>query len=398
MSVLDNTCVLLLEAVFCLCTCEHITALYKLPRLNCNRGRSLVVQVLDNLANPDQVGVDEKTEKSRERRAKIKMLREQIKFQLPPYFVLILRAFSVIEGIALKVDPEYSIIKETFPYLSRRLLTDNNEEVRKALRQVLYGDGKRMDVDRFRTLFDSLGRFTTDGLPSGGAVGAASQTGTVPGVPAPVVSLNGNGSRGGGIDKTVVLALQSVFSSSGQSYVQELLVEEMAATLDSLSRGAAVALLQRSLSSSLSTATLSLINSLGPVRRILFPFPLPVEILSRFGNVVTLTEDDHLALRNVEVLWGFMRPQIENRAGGQQQLQLSLLRSFATSVQDLPTETRQQLVAGMGRTSQMVLEQLTQRTVSRFVQDVASVRQQTRTMADLMGSTSAAQPQKRASL
>lgn len=33
------------------------------------------------------------------------MLQEKVKFRLPPYFVLILRAFSVIEGIALKVDP-----------------------------------------------------------------------------------------------------------------------------------------------------------------------------------------------------------------------------------------------------------------------------------------------------
>jgi aarF domain-containing kinase len=356
----------------------------------------VLLQVLDNLSNPDQVGGDAKSEKDRERRAKIKMLREQIKFQLPPYFVLILRAFSVIEGIALKVDPEYSIIKETFPYLSRRLLTDNNEEVRKALRQVLYGDGKRMDIDRFRTLFDSLGRFSTDGLPAGGT---ASQGASMSGMPAPQLSLNGTGSGSGGqgLDKNMVLALQSVFNTSGQSYVQELLVEELAATLDSLSRGAAVTLLQRSLSSSLSTATLSLIDSLGPFRRMLFPFPLPVEIISHFGNVITLTEDDHVAIRNVETLWGFMRPQVESRAGGQQQIQLSLLRSFATSVQELPRETRQQLVAGMGRTSQMVLEQLTQRTVSRFVQDVASVRQQTGTMADLLGSTSAAQPQKVAS-
>ncbi len=31
--------------------------------------------------------------------------------QVPAYFALILRAFSVIEGIALRVDPSYSIVK-----------------------------------------------------------------------------------------------------------------------------------------------------------------------------------------------------------------------------------------------------------------------------------------------
>ena len=251
-----------------------------------------------------------------------------------------------------------------------------------------------MDMDRFRTLFDSLGRYTTDGLPTGAAASEpAPQAGQMPGMPAPQLAVGG-GAVGQGLDKNLVMALQSVFNTSGQSYVQELLVEELAATLDSLSRGAAVTLLQRSLSSSLSTATLSLLNSLGPLRRMLFPFPLPVEIISQFGDVVTLTEEDHVAIRNVEVLWGFMQPQVESQVGGPQQLQLSLLNSFAASVAELPSDTRNQLVAGVGHTGQMVLEQLTQRTVSRFAQDVASVRQRTGTMADILGSTTSAQAQK----
>ena len=34
---------------------------------------------------------------------------------MPAYFALILRAFSVIEGIALRVDPTYSIVKVATP-------------------------------------------------------------------------------------------------------------------------------------------------------------------------------------------------------------------------------------------------------------------------------------------
>jgi aarF domain-containing kinase len=85
---------------------------------------------------------------------------------------------------------------------------------------------------------------------------------------------------------------------SGKSYIQELLVEELAATLDSLSRGAAVSLLQRALNNSLSTGTLALLERLGPLRRILFPVPLPVEVASQFGSVVTLTEEDETAIRS----------------------------------------------------------------------------------------------------
>lgn len=45
----------------------------------------------------------------------------------------------MIEGTALRVDPDYAIVKETFPYLSRRLLTDDQPRARAALRQLLYG-------------------------------------------------------------------------------------------------------------------------------------------------------------------------------------------------------------------------------------------------------------------
>lgn len=66
-------------------------------------------------------------------------LTEKYPFQIPSYFALILRAFSVIEGIALRVDPDYAIVQECFPYLARRLLTDNSPRVRAALQQMLYG-------------------------------------------------------------------------------------------------------------------------------------------------------------------------------------------------------------------------------------------------------------------
>ena len=58
--------------------------------------------------------------------------------QIPSYFALILRAFSVIEGIALRVDPSYSIVQECFPYIARRLLSDNHPRTRAALQQLLY--------------------------------------------------------------------------------------------------------------------------------------------------------------------------------------------------------------------------------------------------------------------
>ena len=42
----------------------------------------------------------------------LEVLTTSYPFQVPSYFALILRAFSVIEGIALRVDPQYAIVQE----------------------------------------------------------------------------------------------------------------------------------------------------------------------------------------------------------------------------------------------------------------------------------------------
>lgn len=43
--------------------------------------------------------------------AELETLGKVYPFSIPPFFALILRAFSVIEGIALTVDPNYSIVQ-----------------------------------------------------------------------------------------------------------------------------------------------------------------------------------------------------------------------------------------------------------------------------------------------
>lgn len=59
-------------------------------------------------------------------------------FTIPAYFGYILRAFSVLEGIGLASDPNYSIANECYPFVARRLLTDPSPATRAALEQLLY--------------------------------------------------------------------------------------------------------------------------------------------------------------------------------------------------------------------------------------------------------------------
>ena len=68
-------------------------------------------------------------------------------FKLPPYVLYVSRAFSTLEGIGLSVDPDYSILQECYPYLAKRLITDDSPRARAALTAMLYGPQPSPPVD-----------------------------------------------------------------------------------------------------------------------------------------------------------------------------------------------------------------------------------------------------------
>merc|ERR1719443_517694 len=80
-------------------------------------------------------------------------------FRIPPYSALIIRAVSVLEGIALVGNPQFAIIDEAYPYLARRLLTDDSPRMRAALRYMVYGEEQTFDVERLIDLLQALGKF-----------------------------------------------------------------------------------------------------------------------------------------------------------------------------------------------------------------------------------------------
>lgn len=58
-------------------------------------------------------------------------------FRIPPYFALIIRAISVLEGIALVGDPDFAIVDEAYPYVAKRLLTDKSPRLQAALKYMV---------------------------------------------------------------------------------------------------------------------------------------------------------------------------------------------------------------------------------------------------------------------
>lgn len=72
-----------------------------------------------------------------------------LQFSTPPFFTVIIRSLTILEGVALSVDPNFRLVRGSYPYVLRQLLApDNNARTPEALQQLLIrlltvnGEGK----------------------------------------------------------------------------------------------------------------------------------------------------------------------------------------------------------------------------------------------------------------
>ena len=61
-----------------------------------------------------------------------------IPFSIPPYFALLGRAVVTLEGIALIGNPDYRLVMEAYPFVARKLLSEDRPAAQRALQEVLY--------------------------------------------------------------------------------------------------------------------------------------------------------------------------------------------------------------------------------------------------------------------
>lgn len=63
-------------------------------------------------------------------------------FRIPAKFALIIRSLVTQEGVALCLNPDFRIVEVSYPYVARRLLTEESPAFRRRLIEVLFKDGK----------------------------------------------------------------------------------------------------------------------------------------------------------------------------------------------------------------------------------------------------------------
>ena len=77
-------------------------------------------------------------------------------FRVPSRFALIIRAVVSQEGLALRLDPEFKILKVAYPYIAKKLLTDNSDEIVEILLEVVFDKKGRIQIEKVESLLNIL--------------------------------------------------------------------------------------------------------------------------------------------------------------------------------------------------------------------------------------------------
>lgn len=180
-----------------------------------------IVPALTNVFNAALAGGGAKNINFNDLAADLAEITFQYPFRIPPYFALVIRAIGVLEGIALVGNPEFALVDEAYPYISKRLLTDESPRLRAALRYMVYGRDGVFDAE---SLIDILSAFQNFDAVSGRAGGVS--YGTNDGA----VVVSDQAAR-------MSTALGFFFSQEGK-FFRQFLLDETVSSIDLLSRRA----------------------------------------------------------------------------------------------------------------------------------------------------------------
>ncbi|KAM5562115.1 hypothetical protein ABKV19_017368 [Rosa sericea] len=85
----------------------------------------------------------------------------KFKFRIPSYFSLVIRSLAVLEGVAIGSNPDYKVLGSTYPWIARKILTDNSPQLKSSLQALLYEEGV-FRIDRLESLFAESLRAKTE--------------------------------------------------------------------------------------------------------------------------------------------------------------------------------------------------------------------------------------------
>jgi len=138
-------------------------------------------------------------------------------FKIPEWFLYTSRAFLTLEGISLQADSDFSIIKSCFPYVAKRLIGDDSPRSQAALKELVYGKGDSLNIEKISELADGFTEYTTTTKIVSQGIGSNEESGS-----SALSDFN--------VDAALTLAKDSadILLAPEGNLVQNILVEESA--------------------------------------------------------------------------------------------------------------------------------------------------------------------------
>jgi len=72
----------------------------------------------------------------------------KLPFRLPPFYTLIVRTLTILEGLALNVDPSFRLIRGAYPFIMKQILEDPSPQMIDLLGAVLLHPGGGIKWDK----------------------------------------------------------------------------------------------------------------------------------------------------------------------------------------------------------------------------------------------------------
>ena len=328
-----------------------------------DRARSEMIERMEDQLREEGVDVNGVTNVMEEMSRRNREL-----FKLPSYVLYVSRAFSTLEGIGLSANQDYSILQECYPYLAKRLMTDDSPRAKEALRSMLYGAGASnsgmLSPDKLIEMSEGFGTFTSF---TSGANSAASDTPTI-------LAMDTDDS---GMEAFVDLLL-----SEQGSGIQELLVEESARLTDASIRNSIEAVEKSPLGVAMKTAMKTPVQlaslAPGPLKPFIAPATAPYRIAKGLKRLSSKEADDEQALSTLQALYATLGSGAGSSGNGTPDIES--LRQFASDlITDPKSPVRQVLgnekllsrVPEVARLASRFSTTLINRTANRF-DEVAS--------------------------
>lgn len=148
-------------------------------------------------------------------------------FRLPPFYTLIVRTLTILEGLALYVDKDFKLVKGAYPFIARQLLSSPSPELKDLLRTVILTPKGRIRWDRLEQFISIAG--SADRAMSGdfNALKTAQERSDI------VKAFKGQ-QQASNFTMEVSLSIIEFLISENGTFLREPLIDEIVETMDAL--------------------------------------------------------------------------------------------------------------------------------------------------------------------